>query len=172
MRGLRDWYWTLVSQGIWSGLEELESFTHRHRLLLGRQLVDRVRSSHYVFGERQRAPSDHELIAMAPCPLRPVWNPHLRRLSDKVLLAMTDSEYFWYNPHYAELAPILLAALLSVPDGQDAGAGVDPEFEFHDRLRDALEWLARELPAVELPEAADRLLNEYARGMLEPLEHR
>lgn len=177
LRGLHDWYWTLVSRGIWRDLDELDSFASSNRLPLGRQLSGRAHGRQLAFGERQRDRSDQELLAMAPCPLRPSWNHLLRRLSDKLFLAMTDSDYFWYNPDYPELAPIVLVAMLSVPDGRYAPAGyvpagVEPELEFQDRLRDSLEWLAQELPAVRLPDAAERLLNEYAHRMLESPEDR
>lgn len=172
MRGLHHWYWALLSRGVWHDLDELESFASRHDLPLGRQLSGRARGRWLILGEGRRDRSEQELLTMAPCPLHRDWNRRLRRLSDKLFLAMTDSEYFGYNRGYAELAPIALMAMLSVPDDRYEAVGVEPEVAFQDRLRDALEWLAGELPVVQLPSAADELLNQYARTMLEASEER
>jgi hypothetical protein len=168
MRGLHDWYWALVSRGIWRDLDELDAFASSYQLPLGRQLSGRAQGRRFVFGERQWDRSEQELLTMAPCPLLRDGDQRPRRLSDRLFLAMTDSDYFWDNRDYVELAPIALMAMLSAPADRYVPAGVEPEIEFQDRLRDSLEWLARELPSVRLPEAAEQLLNEYAQNMLEP----
>lgn len=106
------------------------------------------------------------LVYAAPCPLRPTWDPRLRRLRDKVAWPMVDASYFRENNELPELAPAVVGALtmtaLQIPitilDDQR------PEREhLRIRLAFALDWLADQLPArVHMPEAADRALAKYA----------
>ena len=89
------------------------------------------------------------------------------------MIALAAGDYFRFNPHLPELVPALLAALVSMPDpgylevSAELGDLMLEDRVLGDRMDGAFEWLARELPSVELPPAAEELLTRYAWGMLD-----
>ena len=172
MGGLYEWYATLASLGIWSHLDEMASFVFDNDLHFAERITNRFGyfSPFFgsVFGGPSRNYSDQELLTMAPCPLRLSWDPRIRRLSDKVFLALADAHYFQLNAQVAELVPALLASLVSVRGTRNVMVRFEAGLEFEDGLRDALGWLARELPSVQLPTLAETLLEAYAWSGLDP----
>jgi hypothetical protein len=167
MGGLYDWYATLASRGVWNNVPEMARFIDINQLPFGHHIYYRFAEFDFIFGMPRRTYSDHELLTMAPCPLRSNWDHRIRRLSDKVFLALSDASYFESNPHVAELAPALLASLVSVRAMTNVVLGVEAGIEFDDRLRDSLAWLSRELPSVELPTMAEMFLQKYIWSMLD-----
>lgn len=102
-----------------------------------------------------------DILFHVPCPLRSGWDQRIRRLSDKLLLAVSTQAYFDGNPNLPELMPAVLAALavVSLSLGPLVIWSDDARRE---RLRAALEWLSDQMPQEQLPPAAEAALQEFA----------
>lgn len=106
------------------------------------------------------------LLYLAPCPLKPGWHRSIRSIADKLLLAVSATSYFDSNRGMAELAPSLLASVLTV------GAYQRPWYSHRPRhpralLSAALDWLRAQMPQVELPTAAADAVSDFAWKQLD-----
>ncbi|MEP6722004.1 MAG: hypothetical protein ABJA77_11195 [Variovorax sp.] len=109
-------------------------------------------------------PMAEQIIFRAPCPLRPGWDARIRRISDKLLLAVSTADYFRNNPHLPEFIPALLAALVVVQARVPLHYPY-PSFSTQ-KLKAALDWLSQQMPQRELPLAAETALSNFAWGEL------
>ena len=110
-----------------------------------------------------------QLLFSIPCPLRPEWDPRIRFLSDKLLLALTIRDYFKYNDKLPELIPSLFCSMVLVASPA-VYPPLHPEQLRYERQRlsgQALNWLNRELPKVDLPDQVELELTQYALGQLD-----
>jgi hypothetical protein len=172
--GLREWYLTLIAHRIWENIDEFARFVVRPECRIGRQLWERTdhRSCSTIYSSgflapEQRQFSDQALLQSAPCPLLHHWNPHIRRLMDKLLLALSDAQYFAHNNQVPELIPILLAARLSASAPPLVHSAFDDGLSSEEMMDHALGWLVAQTPRIELPEIAETLLSQYAQKQLE-----
>jgi hypothetical protein len=158
------WLQLLYMSGIWSSsrqlLPALDRLTTLHRLPdLDDWFYQAVHFGAWPrFGE---VLIDEQIVFRVPCPLRPGWDRRIRRLSDKLLLAISTHDYFDSNPQLPEFIPALLAALIIVT--QASGPFVStPSRTRVQRLKAALEWLSQQMPQVQLPPAAEDALTRFA----------
>lgn len=170
--GLREWYLTLVSRAIWADTGELGHFVVANHCRIGNQLLEGsdYRSFNLHLSGRlapERQFSDQALLQSAPCPLLRRWNPRISRLIDKLLLALSDAEYFAHNTQVPELIPTLLAAVLSAPAPPSLHTAFGDGVSSEEMVDQAVGWLAVQTPQVELPAAAEMLISDYAWNQLE-----
>lgn len=163
---LASWYLLLAMRGIWdAGPSEapidLQEFPVG-RIVLGALAGTRnLPATRITPGYATRPAAD--VLAQAPAPLREGWHTGIRRLTDKLYLALAVGDYFHHNPRLPELAPSLLAAL-ALTGGDRAALNSPGRLERH--LQAALRWLWEELPR-PLPAAAEEALDEYGWRQLE-----
>lgn len=110
---------------------------------------------------RSEALPMEQMVFYVPCALRPGWDPSIRRLSDKLLLATSTLDYFANNRQLEDFAPSLLAALSVVVQ-----RGTQFAIPFSGgrirRLQAALSWLSEQMPQHTLPQAAEQALTTFA----------
>jgi hypothetical protein len=175
---LREWYVALFARGVWNREIKLAEFALENRCPVGLELLHGLGRpafplvpwqqsvTAWSFSFHDRRYSDQELLLTAPCPLRIGWDPSIRRLADKLLLGFADASYFEVNNRVAELTPALLGALLCMPNTPRWHDDLDDGSRRSERIDASLTWLSRELPTLELPAVAERLLSDYARRQL------
>jgi len=107
-----------------------------------------------------------QIVFRVPCPLRSDWDPRIRRLSDKLLLAVSTHDYFDQNDELPELMPALLAALAIVSQARPPIVAPTPVAQ-RERLGLALDWLSEQMPQLRLPITAEYSLRKFAWGELD-----
>ena len=166
------WIRLLLATGLWDSAYNVMNFMVRAKAGGGfRRLVRDY--FHVELGHRARALPDvaldarieESIIFQVPCPLRSTWNPNIRTLSDKLLLATSTLDYFKGNRGLPEFIPSLLASLAIVVQSHANISAVSLERR-QTRLRSALSWLSDQMPQLELPTQAEWALNEFAWGEL------
>jgi hypothetical protein len=113
--------------------------------------------------------SDKGVLFRIPCPLRktPVerkWSGHIQSLGHKLLLPLVDRKYFEVNNQLPEFIPSLFCAMVIVLT-REVFVSRLPPLHMGDRFRlvgRACEWLAQELPRVELPQPVESQLSNFA----------
>lgn len=161
----KRWVHALHASSIWNSVEELASIVAREGLW---HIVagDFVGVPGWGFaGSLAAGATDEDVIFRMPCPLRPGWNQHIRRLSDKLLLATSTRDYFDVNPQWPELIPSVFAATMVVAQAKALFFNPYPEAR-RERLKAALDWLSMQMPQLSLPAAAEAALTDFAWGEL------
>jgi hypothetical protein len=165
---LAQWIQLLIGNArVWQSQNEFEA---QLELFSGPRFPE---LAHYYFpflywgwatalGER---PAD-DFLFHVPCVRRLSWDLRIRRLSDKLLLAVSTYHYFDQNPQLPELIPALLAALtvVSIAAGPRIFAS---EQAGRDRLEQAFAWLSAQMPQLALPPSAERALETFAWNELD-----
>jgi hypothetical protein len=107
---------------------------------------------------------DKSILFRIPCPLRRTWSGHIQSLGHKLLLPLVDREYFEMNNQIAEVIPALFCAMVVVltPELFVSRLGLLQSRDRYRLVGRACEWLAEELPRVELPEAVESQLTDFA----------
>ena len=161
---LVELYQEFIAAGIWWGGRDRAEFTESHRLTVGSSYFEHRRAEPEMASARRYSGS--WLIAVAPCPALPS-SPVFSRLSDPLKLSLCDSRYLDSGGLWKG-AQLLVAAIL-VGASQDGPFGLwhGADQVLNHRIGEALDWLETQLPREDLPEAADRLLNDFARQWLE-----
>lgn len=107
------------------------------------------------------AGANEGIVFRVPCPLRPGWDPRIRRLSDQLLLAVSTDNYFDERRELTDFVPSLLAAL-SVAVQQGPRFALPFSGGGRRRLRAAFTWLSDQMPQLRLPADAERALTDFA----------
>jgi hypothetical protein len=107
---------------------------------------------------------DKSILFRIPCPLRRKWSGRIQSLGHKLLLPLVDREYFEMNNQIAEVIPALFCAMVVVltPELFVSRLGLLQSSDRYRLMGRACEWLADELPRVELPEAVESQLTDFA----------
>ncbi|TDO44582.1 hypothetical protein EV643_11582 [Kribbella sp. VKM Ac-2527] len=161
---LAEFYLELTAAGIWWSGRDRASFVGDHGLTLGSRYFEYRRADPEMAGARRHSGS--WLIAVAPCPALPS-TPVFSRLSDPLKLSLCDSRYLDRGGLWKATQLLLAAILVGVNRDGPAGFWHGADQVLDHRIREAMDWLERQLPRADLPEAADRLLNDFARQWLE-----
>jgi hypothetical protein len=166
---LREWYVLLMSRGFWHSASDFMEFVNAHKCYEGIALADglglrgHTRWPVWIIPSATagRQFSDQQLAQTSPCALRKTWDPNIRRLTDKLFLAIGAVEYFDTNPELPEVAPALLGALVcrTARGSSDIFGGPTSAWQ---AVSEALDWLERELPSSGMPPAAENMLTRYA----------
>jgi hypothetical protein len=171
--GLADflrWLQTLYRMDLWGSHPQYWDFVDGYRLtdLLESNMLPIPHPLAYVSWRNWLTSPTHEQIILdVPIPLLPNWHQRIRRLSDKLFLALATYDYFDNNKELINFIPALLAAMaVSVQTEEERFRAVDGEGRL-DRLQAALEWLSREMPRIELPPSAESALTQFAWSELD-----
>lgn len=173
---LREWYLMLARHSVWAEHGDLVDFVSDHDCEVGRDIAMRFEQPPYYWYRGVAAPGvdapslgyeEQALLHTAPCPLRSGWYRGIHRLMDKLLLGMADATYFRSNHEVAELAPAVLASVLSLPTRPSVHSLFDDGMQREEVIDHALTWLEGELPSVELPDVAEDLISRYAWQQLD-----
>lgn len=113
------------------------------------------------------SPTHEQIVLNVPCPLRPQWSRLIKRLSDKLYLALSTLDYFDINDGLPEFIPALLAALAIVVQTEEERFDWYGDDARRDRLKAALGWLSQEMPQIALPDEAERALTDFAWAELD-----
>lgn len=171
---LLRWSAFLYSLGLWDGPGDFAEFL----VAVGIDTVTRdlLREAIYFlpyswasWSERAYPGALESLLFELPCPLRSHWGRSIKRLSDKLLLPLTDRQYFQGNRELPEFIPLLLCAMAIVADLPLVHWHV-PRGQNADRrwlIERAFRWIEREQPGTELPWRVESLLSDYAWKRLE-----
>lgn len=169
-RGLfQQWANLLIGVGLWDSFEDFAAFVSRTGLsdVLTFLLSDWHFPWTWRYGglwrERREDPGAGRLLFKIPSPLRSSWSTGIRVLSDKLLLALTDRDYFAVNHEMPEFIPALFCSMVIVASTSSwSGNHQMVHLERHRFIGRALRWLSHELPAIELPPAVEMELSKYA----------
>jgi len=99
------------------------------------------------------------LLKSTPVPTVPTWDPAVRTLSHKLLLAVASPEYFASGEN--DFIPALFCAMLIVAGSERTRQPSWTQSE-QDLLSRALLWLSQNVSQVALPEEAERALYRFA----------
>lgn len=161
-----SWAYTLRCLGYWDYVR-LDIFEKLGLAGIEREIIfdwDRMR---YL------SLSDKGVLFQIPCPLRNnpsgiKWSGHIQSLGHKLLLPLVDREYFEVNKQLPEFIPSLFCAMVVVLSRELFVSRLGP-LHAGDRFRlvgRACEWLAEELPRIELPQAVESQLTHFAWSRL------
>ena len=165
---LSEWVQLLWRAGLWSSFRDFEEDVLPYALdWVGPGLVYwRYDRGYGVVPDHGESFTREQIIFRVPCPLRHDWDWRIRRLSDKLLLAVATHDYFDFNDELPELVPVLLAALAIVSQGRPPMTAASPNAQ-RERLRLALHWLSEQMPQLTLPISAEYSLRKFAWSELE-----
>jgi hypothetical protein len=169
---LRRWVGLLGTLGLWDGWEDLRYFLETSGIgsfvyLMLEPYHFYERYAAYPAWEWREVSTDFrgqkQLLFRIPCPLRSTWHQKIRVLSDKLLLPLTDREYFSVNKHLPEFVPLLLCSMVVTADPSiSSGVREMLPLDRHRIVGRAFRWLSHELPIVELPSDVEEQLSTYA----------
>jgi hypothetical protein len=180
-RILQEWVASLVSVGLWDSSADFIRFLDNvairgvaRRTLLSsldfRWWFQFARGDDvYVRSSRPaETAGEKEILFQIPCPRRAGWFKHLKVVSDKLLLPLTDRYYFEGNNELPEVIPSILCSLIIVRNPTVSSSGIPDflAFERHRLLARAFRWLENQLPRIDLPDAVEQELTRYAWGQL------
>jgi hypothetical protein len=158
---LVQWVQVLIALGLWDNhsdyLEFLKS-TAMPRLV--RALLEELNTHKFATNTAVRK----DILFRIPCPLRSLWDRHIKVLGHKLLLALVDHDYFAVNKDLPEFIPSLFCSMV-VTVNPTLTVSALPQLQPNDRHRllgRAFRWLTKEMPQVGLPEAVEKELSNFA----------
>jgi hypothetical protein len=169
---LQEWMVILGALGLWNDWGDFAHFLESsgisnfiYLVLDSRQLYEPY-APYPTWGWRGTSTDfrgQKQLLFRIPCPLRSFWHQGIRVLSDKLLLPLTDRDYFSVNNHLPEFVPLLLCTMVVVVD-HSLSPGVLEMLPLnrHRIIGRAFRWLSHELPVLELPPKVEEQLTKYA----------
>jgi hypothetical protein len=162
--GLTELYLVLDEAGIWTNQHQRDQFLVQHQCFLGMAVADLARVR---LVQSRRRLSNQKVLALAPCPVNAAGWPPLGRLTDPLLLAMSDSSYLASERDLLPVAQLVLAALIACNSvSVDVGPWRGADAVLQNRIDLALAWLDHEQPRPVVPAVVDVLLNDFAIARL------
>ena len=165
--GLADfgrWQRILYRMELWKSPSQYYDFVNRYLLDLldGKEAWFSHPLAYVCLPTWLTSPTHEQIILDVPIPVRPVWNPLIKRLSDKLFLALATYDYFDENIELINFIPALLAAMGVAVQTEEERFHVRDRERRRERFQAALEWLSREMPQTELPRPAESALKNFA----------